>query len=162
MDAMVLAMVSQTFWSGCIHMCQSMLKLCCSAVYLQWKDSLGLNSIEHCDYTALPFVGVRLTQPKPQSELESIRLKNKQLGVEPAAGAGEAAASHAGRLSILQPHAGELAEAGPSQPHGDAQQQPHRGGVRHLPLLMQCAHSTENLGVIPHKQYGYETVYKGF
>ena len=56
---------------------------------------------------ALPFVGVWLTQPKPQIELESIRLKNKQLGVQPAAGAGEAAASHAGRLSILQPSAGD-------------------------------------------------------
>ena len=78
---------------------------------------------------ALPFDGVRLPQPKPQSELESIRLKNKQLGVQPAAGAGEAAASQDGRLSTLQPSAGELAEAGPSQPHSAAQQEPHIGGA---------------------------------
>ena len=77
---------------------------------------------------ALPLVGIWLTQAKPKSQLKSIQLKNKQLGVQPAAGAGEAAASHAGQLPTLQPSTGNLAEAGPFQPHGDAQQQPHRGG----------------------------------
>ena len=75
-----------------------------------------------------PFVGVRLPQAKPKSELQSIRSKNAQLGVQPAARAIEIAASQDRQLSSLQSDSGDSAEAGPSHLHHDgaALQQPHR------------------------------------
>ena len=78
-----------------------------------------------------PFVGVRLPQAKPKSELQSIRSQNAQLGVQPAARAMEIAASQDRQLSCLHQNSGESAEAGPSHLHHDsaALQQPHRAGA---------------------------------
>ena len=72
--------------------------------------------------------------------------------MQPAAGAGEAAASQDGRLSTLQPSAGELAEAGPPSRMVLHSSSCIEEELRHVPLLMLCAYSTENMEVVQHRR----------
>ena len=107
---------------------------------------------------ALPsFVGVKFSHRKPHSELESIRQKNAQMGMQPAAGAAGTAASQDGRLPFLQTDSGESAEADPSICMVLLSDSRTEVEHRHLPPLLQPPHSTNEAGGRSTQEVGTDT-----
>ena len=94
---------------------------------------------------SLPFVGVRLPQAKPKSKLHSIRLKNAQLGLQPAArAAGMQCCKTGGCLPCNQTQESQQRRA-PRICTMMVLHSSSRTGLeqRHLPPPMQRAHSTK-------------------